>query len=47
VQKAGKKATSVTGGMFVGKHAATVGLTSGTWLVLPKAGKASYSITVS
>jgi hypothetical protein len=47
VQKAGKKATSVTGAMFLGKRSVTVGLTAGKWLVLPKAGKASYSITVS
>jgi hypothetical protein len=46
VQKAGKKAMSVTGSMFVGRRSAKVGLTAGRWLVLPKAGKASYSITV-
>ena len=46
VQKQSKQATSVTGAMFVGKRSATVGLTRGKWLVLPSAGKASYSITV-
>ena len=32
---------------FVGKHSAKVSLTAGKWLVLPKAGKATYSIVVS
>jgi len=32
--------------MFVGKRSAKVSLTAGTWLVLPKLGKASYSIKV-
>ena len=47
LQKTNKRATSVTGTTFIGKHSVKVGLTAGKWLVLPKAGKASYSIVVS
>ena len=47
VQKGGKRAKSVTGATFVGKHSAMVSLSAGKWLVLPNLGKASYSITVS
>ena len=32
---------------FVGKHSVKVSLSAGKWLVLPKLGKASYSIVVS
>jgi hypothetical protein len=38
---------SVTGASFVGKDSLTLTLTKGTWLVLPRAGKATYSIAVS
>jgi hypothetical protein len=47
VQKGGKRATSVTGTTFVGKHSVKVSLSAGKWLVLPVTGKPSYSITVS
>jgi hypothetical protein len=38
--------TSVTGIAFVGKHSATVQLTAGRWLFIPRAGKMAYSIAV-
>ena len=47
LQNAKKRTTTVTGAGFVGKHTVTVGLSAGKWLVLPKLGKASYSIVVS
>jgi hypothetical protein len=47
LQNAKKRTTTVTGAGFVGKHTVTVSLSAGKWLVLPKLGKASYSIVVS
>ena len=47
VQKGSRRAKSLTGGTFVGKRSAMVSLSAGKWLVLPAAGKASFSITVS
>ena len=38
---------NITGMTFVGKRSATVKLTAGKWLVLPRLGKTTYSIVVS
>ncbi len=46
VQKLKHAVMSVTGVAFVGKHSATVQLTAGRWLFIPRAGKTSYSIPV-
>jgi hypothetical protein len=46
LQKGARRATTVTGAAFVGKRSVKVSLSAGKWLVLPAAGKASYSITV-
>jgi hypothetical protein len=45
--KAKHTPVSVTGGMFLGKRSLPVTLSAGTWLVLPRAGKPTYSIVVA
>jgi len=47
LQKPGRAAVTVTAPMFVGKRSLSVTLTAGRWLVLPRLGKATYSIAVS
>ena len=37
---------SVTGVAFVGKHSASVQLTAGRWLFIPRLGKTAYSVAV-
>jgi hypothetical protein len=46
VQKLQHAVMSVTGVAFVGKHSASVQLTAGRWLFIPRAGKTAYSIAV-
>ena len=40
-------ALSVTGTTFLGKRTLAVTLTVGKWIVMPRPGKATYSIVVS
>jgi hypothetical protein len=47
LQKLTRAPVSVTGTMFVGKRSLSVTLTAGKWLVLPRLGKATYSIVVN
>jgi hypothetical protein len=47
LQKPQRAAVTVTAPMFVGKRSLSVTLTAGKWLVLPRLGKATYSIAVS
>ena len=46
VQKLKHAVMSVTGVAFVGKHSASVQLTAGRWLFIPRLGKTAYSIAV-
>jgi hypothetical protein len=46
LQKAGRRAVSLTGGTFVGRRTVSVNLTTGKWLFAPSAGKTAYSIVV-
>jgi hypothetical protein len=46
VEKLKHAVLSVTGAAFVGKRSATVQLTAGRWLFIPRAGKTAYSIAV-
>jgi len=46
LQKAKRKALSVTGTTFVGKRSASVRLTAGRWLVMTRLGKTTYSVVV-
>ena len=46
VQKLKHAVMSVTGLAFVGKHSASVQLTAGRWLFIPRHGKTAYSIAV-
>jgi hypothetical protein len=47
LQKLAHRAVSVTAPTFVGTHSVSVTLTAGRWLVMPRLGKATYSIVVS
>jgi hypothetical protein len=42
-----KRTVSITGPAFVGKRTASVRLTAGQWIVTPRLGQTTYSITVS
>jgi len=42
-----KRVVSITGSAFVGKHAATVKLTAGTWFISPRLGTQAHSILVT
>ena len=46
LQKLNHAVISITGMAFVGKHTASVQLTAGRWLFIPRAGKTAYSIAV-
>jgi hypothetical protein len=46
LKKLNHAVTSVTGVAFVGKHSASVQLTAGRWLFIPRVGKTAYSIAV-
>ena len=45
--KVTQKPMTVTGAAFVGKHSASVRLTTGTWVVSPHAGASGAAIRVS
>jgi hypothetical protein len=47
LEKSKHAATSLTGVTFVGKRSASVALTAGTWLFMPRLGKSAFSIAVS
>jgi hypothetical protein len=47
LQKVNHAVMSITGMTFVGKRSATVRLTAGKWLVIPRLGTTTYSIVVS
>ena len=47
LQKLQHRAVSVTAPTFVGTHSVSITLTAGRWLVMPRLGKATYSIVVS
>jgi hypothetical protein len=47
LEKAKHAPLSVTGRTFLGKRSLSVALSAGTWLVMPHAGKATYSIVVA
>ena len=47
LQKLQHRAVSVTAPTFVGSHSVSITLTAGRWLVMPRLGKATYSIVVS
>jgi hypothetical protein len=42
----GKRALTLTGRAFVGKHTGTVTLTAGTWSLVPAAGGKATALTV-
>ena len=46
LEKMRHRAASITGATFVGTRSASVALTAGKWLVMPHAGKTTYTITV-
>jgi hypothetical protein len=46
LEKAKHAPIGITGGTFLGKRSRSVTLSAGTWLVMPRAGKATYSIVV-
>ena len=46
LQKLQHRAVSVTAPTFVGTHSVSITLTAGRWLVMPRLGKATYSIVV-
>jgi hypothetical protein len=47
LQKGTRAPLSVTGAVFVGKRSASIRLTVGKWIVAPRLGKTTYSITVN